>query len=303
MLLSLSLTSCRPDKGEIIYLWKGDAPGSEHLSLEESRTNVNLNIFKPNRSIRQIQDPSLEVFYPENPNGTSVVICPGGGYWLLIWDMEGVNIAKWFNSIGVTAFVLKYRLPDEGHKNGKDVPLQDAQRAMRLIRANAQNWGLDPDKIGILGTSAGGHLAAMLGTSYYRETYSPRDYIDQVSPRPDFVVLLYPVITMDPELTHPGSLHALLGVEPSEELILQYSAEELVDENTPPVFTASAVNDFTVNPENSRMFHRALQEEGIPNEVHIFPHGGHGFSVRKQNYAGKRWPGLCRRWLERIGMI
>ncbi|MBN1951153.1 MAG: alpha/beta hydrolase [Bacteroidales bacterium] len=299
LLLGVLLGSCKPEQGQIIPLWEGKAPGSEQVSMTEIRNNVNLNIFNPNRAIRQIQDPTIEIFRPEKPNGTSVLICPGGGYWMIIYDKEGIDIAKWFNSIGVTAFVLKYRLPAEGHANGKDIPLQDAQRAVRIIRANAANWQLDPNRIGILGTSAGGHLAALLGTSYSRETYPRRDSIDLISPRPDFMILLYAVISMDPAFTHQGSLHALLGEDPPEELIRKYSAETLVDENTPPAFIVASENDHTVSPENSRLFHQVLEEKGIPVEMHIFPRGGHGFSVKKSNYAGSRWPGMCESWLRK----
>ncbi len=276
-----------------VLLW----PGSENIILDETITERSNDPAVSDRIIKGIISPSLQVFLPENPTGTAVLICPGGGYGYLAYDKEGVDIARWLNASGVTAFILKYRLPGEGHKNGRDVPLQDAQRAMRMIRSGARQWNIEPQKIGVMGFSAGGHLASMLGTCFDREVYPPQDSVDTISARPDFMVLLYPVISMDSAITHSGSRENLLGRSPNADVIKNYSGDLQVTSSTPPTFIALASDDTAVIPENSLCFYRALLASGVPAELHAFQQGGHGFCIRNARGPVSRWTGLCEHWL------
>ena len=283
-------------------IWPGSAPGSETVHLE---LNIDERSKEPgihDRVISQVQTPKLEVFTPEHPNGTAIIICPGGGYKYLAYDHEGPVIAKRLNEDGVTAFVLTYRLPTEGHNNGHFVPLQDAQRAMRLIRSHAEEWGLDPNKLGIMGFSAGGHLASSLGTLYDEKIYDAIDEIDEASARPDFMVLIYPVISMEDGVTHSGSKERLLGKEPPYSLVRQHSSELRVDENTPPTFIALASDDPAVPPENSIRFFQSLLRAGVPAELHSFEKGGHGFGIRRTQGTNTQWPLLLSHWMAERGL-
>lgn len=261
-------------------------------------------IYRPLRIIRKVVSPTLTVLLPEHPNGTSLIIAPGGGYTRIELDQEGRESGMAFLPHGVTVFLMTYRLPGEGHKNGADVPLQDAQRAVRLIRAHAADWKLDPDRIGILGFSAAGHLAASLATGFDRQVYAPMDAFDLQSARPDFVVLMYPVISMQDGTAHENSRKALLGGAADEDRKVRYSPELHVGSSTPQTFIALAGNDDAVPPENSLGFYLALREAGIPADLHVFSDGGHGFGIAA---AGTRpahnWPEVCLWWLGSIGML
>jgi acetyl esterase/lipase len=225
-------------------------------------------------------EAKLTLHRPEKPNGAALVICPGGGYGMLVKDGEGHGIAKWLNAHGITGVVLEYRLPAGRSK----VPLLDAQRALRTVRANAKDWGCDPAKVGIIGFSAGGHLAATAATRFDDGDRTAKDLIDRQGCRPDFAVLVYPVITMG-ESTHGGSRKNLLGPAPTEEDIALYSAEKQVTAKTSPTYLTHAVDDKTVPVSHSRSFHEALKANRVPCEYLELPSGGHGLN----GYKGPMW--------------
>lgn len=286
-------------------LWPGIAPGSEQVTLTEQFIERSKDPKVLDRAITGITQPSMIPFFPSKgkANGAAVLIMPGGGYQRVVVDKEGLDIAEWLNKEGVTAFVLKYRLPAEGHQLGHYVPLQDAQRAMRLIRQNADNWGIDPDRVGVLGLSAGGHLASTLGTKYAPNSYNNVDKADLLSARPDFMLLNYPVISMEAGVTHAGSKLSLLGSNPSEDMIELFSSEKHVDANTPPTFIIHAHDDTGVTSKNSVLFYEALKEANVDVEMHIFRTGGHGFGIRLAEGPIKLWTQLAEEWLIHSGFI
>jgi len=238
-----------------------------------------------------------------NATGMGVIICPGGGYGVLAYDWEGADIAKLLNSRGIAAFVLKYRLPQSqsvivSHK----APIQDAIRAMQFVRFNAEKWNVDLNKIGVVGFSAGGHLASTLGTHFNDRLQNTNDEIDKLNARPDFMALIYPVISMKDGITHSGSRNNLLGKSPSKELVEYYSNELQVTKETPPTFLIHSSNDKVVPVENSILMYQALLQENIPTEMHIFPEGGHGYSLAiNKNYINA-WPELFITWLNNLDL-
>lgn len=234
-------------------------------------------------------DAFITVHKPEKPNGTAVVICPGGGYGGLVTGGEGHGIAKWLNGHGVTGVVLEYRLP----KGRSFVPLLDAQRAIRTVRANAKAWGVDPAKVGIVGFSAGGHLASTAATHFDDGNAKSDDPVEKVTSRPDFAILVYPVISMG-EKGHGGSRKNLLGEKPDEKLVKLFSNELQVTAKTPPTFLAHSQDDRVVVPENSQLFHDALKAEKVPVEYLQLPSGGHGLN----GYKGPMWDAWQKRSLE-----
>lgn len=252
------------------------------------------------QSTSQVSVPTLSIFIPKETtsNQSAVIICPGGGYTHLAFDKEGVKVAEWFNSIGIAAFVLKYRMPTDLTMKNKNVgPLQDAQEAVRYVRQNASKWNIDPNKVGILGFSAGGHLASTASTHYDDKVYES-DY--KVSARPDFSLLIYPVISMENETTHKGSQTNLLGNNPSKALIDSYSNEKKVTPKTPPTFLIHATDDNVVIPENSINYYLALKKNGVSAELHIYEKGGHGFGLGIAD-TSKFWTRDCEEWLKANG--
>jgi acetyl esterase/lipase len=252
--------------------------------------------------LSKVFQPTLTIFLADSKtaNGTSVIICPGGGYSHLAINKEGYKIAKWFNSLGISAFVLKYRMPSDITMKDKSIgPLQDAQEALRIVRRNAEKWKLDPNKIGIMGFSAGGHLAATLSTQFAEKVYTP---IDNTSARPDFSILIYPVISMQDGITHNGSKENLLGKNASAEMINNYSNEKKVDSFTPKTFLAHATDDKVVPVENSINYYLALKQHNIPVEMHVYENGGHGFGLGVQE-TNINWPKACEKWLISNGFI
>ncbi|MCD9575087.1 alpha/beta hydrolase [Flavobacterium soyae] len=244
--------------------------------------------------------PTLTAFFPNvtKPNQTAVIILPGGGYQHLAIDKEGTKVAQWFNSLGIPAFVLKYRLPSDLIMKNKNVgPLQDAQEAVRCVRQNAAKWNIDPNKIGILGFSAGGHLAAALSTHYDDKIY---ESVYKVSARPDFSLLIYPVISMQNDITHKGSQINLLGNNASQDLIDSFSNEKKVTAKTPPAFLIHATDDTVVLPENSIDYYLALKKNGVTAELHLYEKGGHGFGLGV-NDTSKYWTRDCEEWLRANG--
>lgn len=282
---------------KIIKVWPDTIPGAiTDVKYKEHDLSNKNGIYR----ISKVSVPTLSVFLPAKGNGAAVVICPGGGYEHLAYEKEGVKVAQWFNKIGVAAFILKYRLPSDSIMKNKAIgPLQDAQEAMRIVRRNAGKWKIDPDKIGVTGFSAGGHLAATLCTHYNAKIYKS----GTTSAKPDFAILLYPVISMEPGITHKGSRNNLLGLNPPEKEVKYFSNELNVNSGTPPTFLALAENDKTVPVQNSIEYFMALKKYNIPAELHIFQKGGHGFGLGKEGETQSYWPELCKNWLKAIGMI
>ncbi len=244
--------------------------------------------------VSQVVSPELIMYRPENPNGTAVLICPGGGYRILAITHEGHDVAKALNRWGVTAFVLKYRLPDDKTMMDKTIgPLQDAERGIQFIRQNAKQWGINPRKIGVMGFSAGGHLAASLSTRYRQEVIENHKHI---SLRPDFSVLVYPVISFSDSLAHMGSRDNLIGKKAAPYKINKFSNELLVNKKTPPAFLVHAKDDEAVPFGNSIAYYEALQKNKVPAAVKLFEKGGHGFGMHNKKEAGD-WMNELQQWL------
>ena len=266
--------------------------------MTEKITERSKDPAKPDRIYTQIITPSLTVHRPEHPNGATAIVAPGGGYLRIVLDKEGPDTSAWLNSLGITAFVLKYRLPGEGHRNGKDVPLQDAQRAMRVIRAHAAEWGLDPNRIGFIGYSAGGHLSAAIEFFPDRKIYEPVDAADQLSARPDFSVLGYALAGS--QGPRPATLD---GLTPYQQLMWDYRIEATPGVKYPPTFMVQADDDPTVNPKNAAIIYLALKQNNTSVELHMFRHNGHGFGIRDAIGPTRQWPDLCAAWLRGIGIL
>jgi len=248
-----------------------------------------------------IATPALEVFAPAQPNGQAVLIAAGGGYKRIEIANEAYPAAQWLNDRGITAFVLTYRLPPEGWVDGPFAPLQDAQRAIRLIRARAGDHRLDPQKIGLLGFSAGGHLMGLAAARANFASYAPVDDADQVSARPDFAALAYPVITLQPPYDNTVTRRSLIGEHPSPEASAEWSVETHVGSGCPPVFLVQADDDPIANPENTRIMEKACQRAGVPVERHALPSGGHGFGMGGPATASAQWPAWYQDWLRHPG--
>ncbi|MDG2234937.1 MAG: alpha/beta hydrolase [Flavobacteriaceae bacterium] len=254
--------------------------------------------------IENVQNPSIEIYLPSKSirTGKAVVIFPGGGYRFLAYDWEGTDFAKALNASGIAAFVLKYRLPtSESIIDPKWAPLQDAQRAIRLVRFHAKKWSVDPTKVGIMGFSAGGHLASTLGTHYDRETLvHSKDTIDRFNARPDFMALIYPVITFDKKHYHGGSKNNLIGPNASADLVDKFSNDLNVNPNTPPAFLVHSADDKAVPIANSLLFYNALIKNGVSAEMHLYPKGGHGYALARGKGSLKDWPQLLFNWIHEL---
>ncbi len=286
-------------QNKIIDIWNGNIPGA----IKNDTVKENIFYLKNGAPrIRNVTDPTLTVFKPAEgkANGTAIIVCPGGGYSHLAFDPEGTNVAKLLNEYGITVFVLKYRLPDDRIMKNKSIgPLQDVQESIRIVRRNAKNWNINPDKIGVMGFSAGGHVAASASTLYKDKVYDS----DTTSARPDFSILIYPVISMRAEITHKGSRDNLLGDNPDEKLVEHFSAEFQVNKNTPQAFLVCAEDDPAVPIENSIQYFLALKKYNIPAELHIYEKGGHGFGLAKNGGTESHWPDACINWLKENGLL
>jgi len=275
-----------------LKVWPNGAPDSNGITQAEE-------LFDGKR-VRYVSEAEIYVYLPKIGvnTGAAVVICPGGGYGMEAMDHEGYDMAEWLVKQGVAGIVLKYRLP-----NGHDqIPLEDAQRTMRLVRQKAAEWGINPAKIGIAGSSAGGHLASTAGTKFDSGKPESSDPIDKYSCRPDFMLLLYPVITFDEQFGHMGSRTNLIGPGNKWELVEKYSNELHVTAQTPPTFLILADDDGAVPPRNSIEFYMALKKFNIPAEMHIFRDGGHGFGMNKINKPVDQWPNLFAQWMKAQGI-
>jgi acetyl esterase/lipase len=252
--------------------------------------------------ISKVSVPALTMYTPAAPNEkrAAIIICPGGGYTLLAATHEGSDVAKLFNDWGITAFVLKYRLPDDITMIDKSIgPLQDAQRAVQMLRENASKWNIDPGKIGIMGFSAGGHLASTASTHFNKAVI---DNPNNISLRPDFSILLYPVISFTDSLAHMGSRSNLIGKDPTMEKINEYSNEIQVTAQTPPTFLVHAEDDKTVKVENSIAYYLSLLKNNVPAELHIYPKGGHGFGMNNKT-TNDKWMERLKNWLQGNGWL
>ncbi len=289
--LATSLCFAQGSQPEIIPLYAGEIPNNRSIEPDaDPRPGL----------IRKVISPTLEVYRPDESNATeaAVVICPGGGYSVVVFEGEGVTTAKEFARKGVTAFVLKYRLPEDTLQINKTIaPLQDAQQAIKLIRERADEWGLNENKIGIMGFSAGGHLASTAATHF--DTVHIENP-EETSVRPDFQILVYPVISMQEELTHKGSKDELLGENPSQEMVDLYSNELQINENTPPAYITHTADDGVVVVENSIQYYQQLLKHNVPAEMHLYPTGNHGFVLRQPT---EEWMHPLFRWMRSSGFI
>jgi acetyl esterase/lipase len=275
-----------------LKVWPNGAPDSNGMTLPEE-------VFEGKR-VRNVSEAEIYVYLPkiEINTGAAIVICPGGGYGMEAMDHEGYDMADWLAKQGVAGIVLKYRLP-YGHDQ---IPLEDAQRAIRLVRQKASQWGINIAKVGIAGSSAGGHLASTAGTRFDLGKSDATDPLEKFSCRPDFMLLLYPVITFSEEFGHMGSRTNLIGTGNKWELVEKYSNELHVTAQTPPTFLILADDDNAVPPRNSIEFYMALKKFKIPAEMHIFSNGGHGFGMNKINQPVDQWPNLFAQWMKAEGI-
>lgn len=280
-------------------LWPGgDAPGASTSTVTPTLESDHTGSSAWDRAVTGVRAPQITVFQPDNPNGVGILVTPGGSYQRVVLDKEGTALAPDFTSQGYTLFVMTYRMPGDGHQEGANAPLADVQRAMRTLRSQAARWQLSPDKIGVLGFSSGGHVAASLGTRYPEKAYPPLDEIDEISARPDFMALVYPVISMDEGFGHPGSRRALIGDAPDPAQRAHYSLEKRVDRQVPPTFLLHAVDDPAVKVENSLALFNALHAQQVPVEMHLFEQGRHGFGIRDaEGLPVAVWPRLMMNWI------
>lgn len=255
-------------------LWPNGAPNTNGLTGAQEDLNGG--------RVANVVNPSITVYRPAKPNGMTIIMCPGGGYARLAMNHEGHDMASWFTTQGITYVVLKYRMPN-GHY---EVPLSDAEQAIRMVRAHAEEWGINPHRVGIMGASAGGHLAASLATLYSSD-----------DTRPDFQILFYPVISMVKGVTHAGSRQNLIGENPSAELEQKYSLERQVSARTPQAFIMLSADDGTVLPINGIGYYLALLEQKVPATLHVYPIGGHGWGFRDNFTYKRQWTGELEKWL------
>ena len=258
---------------------------------EPKKCDDNDNIF----FMRCVSTPQLAYFPAKEPSGTAVIVIPGGGYAGLTYMFEGLQTAEWLASVGVSAFVLKYRLPEDQYMQDRSVgPLIDVQQAVRYVRANAKEYGIDPQKIGVIGFSAGGHLASVVSTHYNDDVYKS-DF--KVSARPDFSILIYPVITMEAETTHMGSREALIGKDANQALTDKFSSDKQVTKDTPPAFLVHALDDNLVPYVNSIMYTDALRKNGVEAELHLYARGDHGLRAKSPIETQSFWHDACEKWM------
>lgn len=297
LILLFGITNQVQAQNQVVPLWKTIPQEIKASDYQEKEIIKDGKV----QSTSQVSTPTLSIFFTKEikQNQTAVIILPGGGYSHLAIDKEGTKVAEWLNSLGIVAFVLKYRLPNDLIMTNKTVgPLQDAQEAMRIVRLNAPKWNIDPNKIGIMGFSAGGHLASTLSTHYDERVYETSS---KISARPDFSLLIYPVVSMENDITHKGSQTSLLGNNPSKDLIDFFSNEKKVTAQTPTTFIVHATDDTTVLPENSINYYLALKKNGVTSELHLYESGGHGFGLGVKD-TSKFWTRDCEEWLKSHGL-
>lgn len=279
----------------VVEIWPGKVPdetsdiGAERFVMSPELDRKQVEVTEPTRMLTDVSKPSLTIYRPakEKDTGTAMLLCPGGGYWNLYWQLEGEEVASWLNSVGVTGIILKYRVPrrpDEPKTEPARRPLQDAQRAVSLVRSKAREWGLHPQRIGMMGFSAGGHLVIATATGFEKRTYAPQDEIDQMSCRPDFAVAVYP---------------GYLKVKAKDELAPGLH----VPTGTPPVFLAHGGEDIISPPAHSVLMYLALKRAGVPAELHIYAGAAHDFGVRANDQPCSTWTAACATWLRHQGFL
>jgi len=280
---------------QVVELWPGSPPdengkiGPERSRLSPQLDRKQVEVTEPTRMITDVTKPSITIYRPakDKQTGTAILICPGGGYWNLYWQLEGEEVAAWLNSLGVTGIILKYRVPrrpDEPEREPARRPLQDAQRAVRLVRSKARAWGIDPRRIGIVGFSAGGHLAIATATGFDQRSYEPIDDLDQTGCRPDFAIAVY---------------SGYLKAKDKDELATGLR----IPAGTPPVFLAHGGEDIVSSPEHSVFMYLALKRAGVPAELHIYATATHDFGVRSSGHPYSTWTESCARWLRDQGFL
>jgi acetyl esterase/lipase len=293
--LCVAWPAARADKPLVVRLWPGKAPdetgtiGAEKVLMSPKLTRKQVEVTEPTRMVTNVTQPTLTIYRPakDKDTGTALLICPGGGYWNLYWQLEGEEVATWLNSLGVTGIIVKYRVPRRpGEPKGEPArrPLQDAQRAVSLVRSKAREWGIHPRRIGMVGFSAGGHLAIATATRFEKRAYKPIDAIDKISCRPDFAVLVY-----------PGYLKA----KDKDEL----APGLRIPARTPPIFLAHGGKDIISSPEHSVVMYRALKRAGVPAELHIYATAAHDFGVRPSDRPCSTWTKSCADWLRHQGLL
>jgi acetyl esterase/lipase len=293
--LALSITTSRADEPIIVKLWPGEAPdevegiGEEYVRMSPSLDRSQVEVTESTRLVSNVTVPTIAIYRPakEKANGTTMLICPGGGYWNLYYELEGEEVAKWANDHGMTGVILKYRVPrrpDDTKGEPARRPLQDAQRAVSILRSRAEEWGIEPNKIGMIGFSAGGHLSVATATYFDQRTYKPLDDIDTVSCRPDFAVAAY---------------SGYLKKQDKDEL----SSHIRIPEKTPPVFLVHGTLDPISAPENSVLMYLALQKVKIPAELHIYAATTHDFGVRSGDRSHAAWTDACVKWLKELELM
>ena len=294
--LFIFMTFLRTQAQTTFDLYHGKIPNSKP-SPNEEKTEVHDGI----TIVSKITHPTLTVFpAKEKANGTAVIVVPGGGYWINASGHEGIDVAKKLNEVGITAFVLKYRIPNDATMENKEIgPLQDAQQAIKVVRQRAAEWNIKPDRIGIMGFSAGGHLASTAGTHYLKSVISNEGKINL---RPDFMVLIYPVISFQENITHMGSREQLIGKNPSKEKIDFYSNELQITKDTPPTFLVHATDDDVVKVENSISFYQHLIQNSVLAEMHIYQKGGDGFGMKNPTTADL-WMERLQNWMRSNGWL
>ena len=282
---------------KILPLYKDSIPNSRPATDEEMTEQVGGNTI-----ISKISKPTLTVFLPakSKANGTAIIICPGGGYWVVAASHEGTDVAKKFAAMGVAAFVLKYRIPNDAWMINREIgALQDAQQAIKMVRDSAKSWNIHRGRIGIMGFSAGGHLAATAATHYEKAVISNAG---GTSLKPNFMMLIYPVISFMPGIGHPGSAEQLLGKTASPEKLIQYSAERQITKQTPPCFLVHATDDDGVSPRNSLVLYDSLISKKVPAEIHIYQKGGHGNGMYLKG-SDDLWMNRCKSWIKANGWL
>jgi acetyl esterase/lipase len=297
--LIIGLCVARPavaaDNPLVVELWSGKAPnetgniGAEKFRMSPKLDRKQVEVTEPTRMVTNVTKPTITIYRPakDKDTGTALLICPGGGYWNLYWQLEGEEVAAWLNSLGVTGIILKYRVPRRpGEPKGEParLPLQDAQRAVSLVRSKAKEWGINPARIGMVGFSAGGHLAIATATSFDKRSYEPIDDVDKVSCRPDFAILVY-----------PGYLKA----KDKDELAPGLS----IPAGAPPVFLAHGGDDIVSSPEHSVVLYLALKRAGVPAELHVYAGAAHDFGVRPSEHPCSAWTHFCANWLRHQGFL
>ena len=292
LLVSSTLAGAAPADGTVLPLWPDGVPGARPgLPPEETKDG----------RISGVTEPTLTYIAPavDRPNGTAVIIAPGGGYVRLSFDREGLQYARWLSTLGVTTFVLKYRMQEFGHP----APLQDVLRAVRLVRTRAAEFGVDPARVGVMGSSAGGHLAASAGTLFAHPDGQVGPTPDPVSARPDFLILMYPVISMEEGVAHAGSRRALLGATPASDKLALMSLENQVTSATPPTLIVHTQQDASVPIENAIRFFQALTRAKVPAEFYAFERGAHGMGMRDGLGTSSEWPARAAEWLRARGLL